>query len=119
MAEIAKKLGVCTSAIAKAIQKKEGEEKEAGLTFLISRKADFSSSIFLDRWLSNVKLSSLTPNTVSIERAAIRQDSPGVFVLPPGVSWASFGVCFEASIEQQEDSRFLALPTNPTGVFPL
>jgi len=49
MAEIAKKLGVCTSAIAKAIQKKEGEEKGSGLTFLISHKADFSSSIFLDR----------------------------------------------------------------------
>jgi hypothetical protein len=60
--EIARQLGICASAIAKAIRKKEGEEKGSGLTFLISHKADFSSSIFLDRWLSNVKLLSLTPN---------------------------------------------------------
>jgi hypothetical protein len=62
MAEIARQLGICASAIAKAIRKKEGEEKGSGLTFLISHKADFSSSIFFDRWLSNVKLS--TPNTL-------------------------------------------------------
>ena len=47
---------------------------------------------------------------------AIRQGSAEVFVVPPGVSLAPFGVCFEASIEQQEDSRFRASPTNPTGV---
>ena len=43
--------------------------------------------------------------TGSIAHAAIRQGSPGVFAVPPGVSLASFGLYLEASIERQEDSR--------------
>ena len=36
--------------------------------------------------------------------------------MPPGVWQASFGLCFEASIEHQADSRLRALPTYPTGI---
>ncbi|OGP93587.1 MAG: hypothetical protein A2156_10600 [Deltaproteobacteria bacterium RBG_16_48_10] len=55
--------------------------------------------------------------TGGIEHAAIRRGNLGVFVVPPGVSSVPFGVYFEASIERRGNSRFLAPPTNPTGVF--
>ena len=42
-------------------------------------------------------LSLVMGGTGNIEHAAIRQGSPGVFAVPPGVSRDSFGLCLEAS----------------------